>query len=184
MQTDKNNKDCPATLGEYRRLCIALSPYRENCEAVALLDRKIANSPIGADDLVIAPDSQMRILLMPMLTREHCSQPTETSASEVGSCPKCGYKGLTKKGGVLTQRLGEFGDGRIKQCPTCDAWLFIGPSGTVEESNAGVCIGGMLRGEQALYSLDSGLNRVDAHIEELSTNRDVVRREIERRGIA
>lgn len=65
MRTDEQGEPCPETLGEYRDLCAALS--WEGSKAVAFLDEKIADSPNGRDEKVIAPDSQMRFLLFPML---------------------------------------------------------------------------------------------------------------------
>jgi len=65
MRKDEEGNPCPATLGEYRRMCAALGG--EECQAVQLLDDKIRES--GPDDEVIAPDSQMRMLLMPLLVK-------------------------------------------------------------------------------------------------------------------
>jgi len=66
MRTDEAGRSCPETLGEYRDLCAALGG--ESCRAVRFLDRKIAEQ--GRDEKVIADDSQMRMLLYPMLTQE------------------------------------------------------------------------------------------------------------------
>jgi hypothetical protein len=63
MRKDEAGNECPATLGEYRDICAAFGG--EDCKAVKFLDAKIAEQ--GRDELVIAPDSQMRMLLMPML---------------------------------------------------------------------------------------------------------------------
>jgi len=65
MRKDENGQPCPSTLGEYRDICAALSPYREKCKAVKFLDEKIAKD--GRDEEVLAVDSQMRMLLMPMI---------------------------------------------------------------------------------------------------------------------
>lgn len=65
MRKDENGDPCPATLGEYRDLCAALGGA--GCRAVAFLDGKIAAEPAGRDAVVVAADSQMRWLLMPML---------------------------------------------------------------------------------------------------------------------
>ena len=65
MRKDEGGNDCPGTLGEYRDLCAAFGG--EDCDAVKFLDKKIASNPGGRDEIVIAPDSQMRLLLMPML---------------------------------------------------------------------------------------------------------------------
>lgn len=64
MRTDDDGNPCPATLGEYRDFCAAL---REDCEAVRFLDKKIAEHKNGRDELVLAPDSQMRSILFPMI---------------------------------------------------------------------------------------------------------------------
>ena len=63
MRTDENGNQCPATLGEYRNLCASIGG--ENCKAVGFLDKKIKVDGRGAE--VIAADSQMRMLLIPML---------------------------------------------------------------------------------------------------------------------
>lgn len=62
---EQSGEIVPATLGEYRKLCATLGG--EGCRAVKMLDEKIADSPNGEDEEVIASDSQMRQLLMPML---------------------------------------------------------------------------------------------------------------------
>lgn len=67
MRTDESGNQCPATLGEYRDLCVALGG--EECAAVKLLDEHIAKNTEGREALVIQADSQMRLLLMPMLLR-------------------------------------------------------------------------------------------------------------------
>lgn len=64
MRRDESGSECPATLGEYRALCAALAP---TSAAVAFLDAEIAKT--SADEEVIAPDSQMRALLMPLLLK-------------------------------------------------------------------------------------------------------------------
>lgn len=64
MRKDENDEPCPETLGEYRDLCAAINP---DSEAVAFLDFKIAESSRGRDEVIISPDSQMRMILMPML---------------------------------------------------------------------------------------------------------------------
>lgn len=74
MRTDEEGNPCPATLGEYRDLCAVLGG--EKCRAVKLLDERIAKS--GRNDVVIADDSQMRMLLMPLLLPEE-SIPTQDS---------------------------------------------------------------------------------------------------------
>lgn len=63
MRRDEDGNECPATLGEYRRICAAL--MGEDNAAVEFLDAKIAED--GENEVVIAPDSQMRMLLMPMM---------------------------------------------------------------------------------------------------------------------
>jgi hypothetical protein len=62
MRKDENGNECPATLGEYRDMCAALAP---NSKAVEWLDGKIAEQ--GRDEEVVAADSQVRMILMPML---------------------------------------------------------------------------------------------------------------------
>jgi hypothetical protein len=66
MRRDETGHECPATLGEYRDMCAALGG--EDCKAVKFLDAKIAQQ--SRDELVIAPDSQMRMLLLPMLVEK------------------------------------------------------------------------------------------------------------------
>lgn len=68
MRTDEEGDPCPATLGEYRDLCAVIGG--EHCRAVQLLDQKIADDPDGRDAIVIAADSQMRFVLMPLLLPE------------------------------------------------------------------------------------------------------------------
>lgn len=65
MRLDEDGNQCPGTLGEYRDLCAAIGG--QDNEAVALLDKKIEESPNGRNEEVIAPDSQMRMLLMPKI---------------------------------------------------------------------------------------------------------------------
>lgn len=62
MRTDEEGNPCPSTLGEYRALCAALMP---ESAAVKFLDGLITEQ--GADMQVIASDSQMRMLLFPMM---------------------------------------------------------------------------------------------------------------------
>lgn len=66
MRTDEGGNSCPETLGEYRDLCAAIGG--EDCPAVKMLDEKIADQ--GRDEVVIIADSQMRMILMPMLISE------------------------------------------------------------------------------------------------------------------
>lgn len=65
MRTDETGSQCPGTLGEYLDLCKSIGG--PECRAVAFLNKKIEESPNGRDEEVIAPDSQMRMVLMPML---------------------------------------------------------------------------------------------------------------------
>lgn len=51
----------PSTLATYRMLTVAL--FGEDSQAVAFLDGKIAESPHGADEQVIADETQMLLLL-------------------------------------------------------------------------------------------------------------------------
>lgn len=63
MRTDEEGNISPGTLGEYRDLCAALGG--EDCRAVQWLDAKIRDQ--GREAEVLADDSQMRLLLLPML---------------------------------------------------------------------------------------------------------------------
>lgn len=62
-RVDEAGNPCPATLGEYRKMCVAIGG--EGCAAVEYLDKSIARSPEGADEIVVLPDSAMRAALMP-----------------------------------------------------------------------------------------------------------------------
>jgi hypothetical protein len=64
MRKDEEGKEVPSTLFEYRDLCKAIGG--PDCAAVKFRETKIADNG-GKDDEIIVPDSQMRILLMPML---------------------------------------------------------------------------------------------------------------------
>jgi len=66
MRTDESGQPCPGTLFEYRDLCQTIGG--PECEAVKLLNKKIEENG-GKDDEVIQPDSQMRLLLMPLLIK-------------------------------------------------------------------------------------------------------------------
>lgn len=65
MRKDECNNDCPSTLGEYLALVKILG--MPNNKAVKFLQDKIDNSPNGENELVLAPDSQMRMILMSMM---------------------------------------------------------------------------------------------------------------------
>ena len=65
MRTNEEGNQCPATLGEYRDLCKSIGGAE--CRAVQFLIKKIEESPNKEQEEVIAPDSQMRMLLMPMM---------------------------------------------------------------------------------------------------------------------
>ncbi len=67
MRKDEKGNDVPATLGEYRDLCAVIGGA--GCRAVEFLDGRIAKASNGVDEEVIAADSQMRMLLMPMLAK-------------------------------------------------------------------------------------------------------------------
>jgi hypothetical protein len=69
MRRDEKGGQCPATLGEYRDICVALTG--EHSDAVRFLDARIAEQ--GRDMLVLAPDSQMREILMPTALASHAS---------------------------------------------------------------------------------------------------------------
>lgn len=66
MRTDECGYQCPETLGEYRYYCETIGIA--NNAAVKFLDEKIKTQ--GEDQKVIAPDHEMRALLMPMLIHE------------------------------------------------------------------------------------------------------------------
>lgn len=68
MRTDEAGHVCPETLGEYRDLVAALMQGRGR--AVDFLDKKIAESPNGGDEKVVAPDSQVRFLLFGMMRED------------------------------------------------------------------------------------------------------------------
>jgi hypothetical protein len=89
MRKDENGNECPATLGEYRDLCAAIGG--EESEAVKLLDGKIAK--YGRDDAIIVPDSQMRLLLMPLLL----SDPNLKSKIVEGLMIEAAFGNLNKK---------------------------------------------------------------------------------------
>ena len=62
MRTDENGQQCPSTLGEYRKVCIALGGT--GCRAVEFLDQRIASQ---GEDAEVLSDDQMRLKLFPML---------------------------------------------------------------------------------------------------------------------
>ena len=64
MRKDEQGNPCPETLGEYRLLCRLMG---DDNKAVQFLNEKIAESPDGENEVVVAPDSQMRMLLMPLM---------------------------------------------------------------------------------------------------------------------
>ena len=66
MRLDESGNECPATLGEYRKMCASIGG--EECRAVKLLDSKILEQ--GEDEEVIVSDAQMRLLLFPLLIGE------------------------------------------------------------------------------------------------------------------
>ena len=66
MRTDECGNQVPSTLGEYLDLVRAIAP---DSRAVEFLEEKVAASPAGRNDEVLAPDSQMRILLYPMMVQ-------------------------------------------------------------------------------------------------------------------
>lgn len=59
----------PNTLGTYRSIAMALSGD-ENSKVVRFFDDKIAESPNGAEEKVIAAESQVMYLIGTMLTEE------------------------------------------------------------------------------------------------------------------
>jgi hypothetical protein len=68
MRTDEEGNPCPETLGEYRKMVASI--IGEDNKAVQFLTEKIAESTFGEDEKVIAPDSQMRELLFPMMIQK------------------------------------------------------------------------------------------------------------------
>lgn len=74
MRKDEYGEPCPETLGEYRDICAAIN---ENSRAVLFLDKKIAESPMGRDEVVVNSDDQVRRLLFPLLksTKVLCGAP-------------------------------------------------------------------------------------------------------------
>ena len=66
MRLNSNGDVVPSTLGEYRDLCALLGG--EDCKAVKLLDEQITKD--GRDEKVVADDSQMCALLIPMLVEK------------------------------------------------------------------------------------------------------------------
>jgi len=58
----------PSTLETYRKYAVAL--YGEDSEAVKFFDNKIADSPNGEKEEVIAAESQMMYLLMSFASRK------------------------------------------------------------------------------------------------------------------
>lgn len=117
MRTDEKGNECPGTLGEYRDMCAALGG--EGCAAVVYLDGKIReNVPAGRDERVIAPDSQMRALLMPMLIRDNI-QPTKDEVKKLvdqhlGSVNTAEYMGRTMEEIRQREKYGTFPRLRLK----------------------------------------------------------------------
>lgn len=66
MRLDGSGNKCPATLGEYRRICASIGG--EGCRAVKFLDAEILDK--GEDMEVTASDDVMRRLLFPLLIEE------------------------------------------------------------------------------------------------------------------
>lgn len=81
MRKNASGEPSLSTLGEYRDFCYALGP---NSKAVQFLDRKIQESPGGRDEEVVAPDSQMRALLFPMLLEPAEQEQTGEQPHPVG----------------------------------------------------------------------------------------------------
>lgn len=63
------NTEVPETLGEYLQVVTAFSPWGKYSKAAKFLEGKIAEQ--GIDQKVIAPDSQMRAVLFPMMTEPY-----------------------------------------------------------------------------------------------------------------
>lgn len=64
MRKDENGDQCPETLGEYYDIVKTI--FGEHSKQVEFLKGKIDSSPNGRDEIVIAPDSQVRGLLFSM----------------------------------------------------------------------------------------------------------------------
>jgi hypothetical protein len=59
----------PATLGTYRKIALALSPS-EDSKAVKYFDNKIAESPNGENEEVVAHESQVLMVIIQMVKAE------------------------------------------------------------------------------------------------------------------
>lgn len=81
----EDGQECPATLGEYRDFCAAINP---NSRAVAFLDKKITTQ--GRDEPIIASDSQMRAVLVPMLENQCDHACARIRRKAFDECAKCG----------------------------------------------------------------------------------------------
>ncbi len=57
----------PSTLAGYRRIAAALGG--DPNPATVFLDKKSKESPNGADEIVVAAESQMMLLIMRMITK-------------------------------------------------------------------------------------------------------------------
>jgi len=64
LRKDEDGNDCPSTLGEYLAICELGVPDNK---AVEFIQQKINKSPNGENEEVLATDSQMRMLLLPMM---------------------------------------------------------------------------------------------------------------------
>mgnify|MGYP006971729328 CR=1 FL=1 len=62
-RTDEHGNECPATLGEYREMCVSVGG--EDCASVEYLDMVIARAENGENEKVVLPDYAMRAALMP-----------------------------------------------------------------------------------------------------------------------
>lgn len=65
MRKDEDGNVCPETLGEYFDLVKAM--VGGDNDACRFLQDKIDLSPNGREEKVLVPDSQMRMLLIPMM---------------------------------------------------------------------------------------------------------------------
>lgn len=70
MRVDELGHECPETLWEYREMCAELGAAigLPRNKAVAFLDRKIQEE--GPQARVLAPESQMRMMLMRLITED------------------------------------------------------------------------------------------------------------------